>query len=96
MIDYPTKELRNPDGKDFIGTNAYHVRTDKGQKFVLNPNGEHKLGDLAYDIKEATKEIYELRCDPVRLIYQHLKKEYKSFTIESMREAQRKEKKESV
>lgn len=91
MIDYPTKALRNPDGEDHIGTNAYHVRTAKGQKFVLNPDGEHTLGDLSYDVVEATKDIYELRADPVRLIYQQLKKEWKSFTIDDMKRVQRKE-----
>jgi hypothetical protein len=92
MIDYPSKGLRNPDGEQLIGTNAYHVRTAKGQKFVLNPEGEHQVGELRYDVVDATKDIYELRCDPIRLIYKQLKKEYRSFTLNDMRRVQREEK----
>ena len=80
---YPSWELNNPDGKAIIGTNAYVIRTDKGEKYVLNPEGEHEIGELRFDILEAKKDIYELRCDPIRAVYKLLKKQYKKFNYEN-------------
>ena len=89
MIEYPSKSLRNPDGEELIGTNAYKVRTALGQTLVLNPDGAYGEGDFKYDIKEVEKDIYELRCDPIRLVYKQVKKQWKSFTLDDMKRVQR-------
>ena len=60
-------------------------RTDKGQKFVLNAEGEFsyttdKGGEIRYDLVEVDKEITQLHADPIRQLYKDLKTQWYAIT----------------
>jgi hypothetical protein len=56
---------------------------------VLSADGEFTHGDISYDIVEQERDITRLSADPVRQVYQDLKKQWYGFTATDHKEVQR-------